>query len=98
MNWIRNVLNSVQERVQKIKEVWGNRFLIINAVKNYAVKNSEVERLAATRMEICNECPLLDLKGSKCFAPGTQPCCGSCGCSLKLKTRSVESSCPEGKW
>jgi hypothetical protein len=98
MIWIRSVLNSVQERVQKIKEAWGNRFLILNAVKNYVVNDSEIEALAATRMDICNECPLLDLKGSKCFAPGTQPCCGSCGCSLKLKTRSVESSCPEGKW
>lgn len=98
MSWIRNVLNSVQERVQKIKEAWSNRFLILDAVKNYVVNDSEIEALAATRMDICNECPLLDLKGSKCFAPGTQPCCGSCGCSLKLKTRSVESSCPEGKW
>jgi hypothetical protein len=98
MSWIRNVLNSVQERVQKIKEAWGNRFLILDAVKNYVVNDSEIEALAATRMDICNECPLLDLKGSKCFAPGTQPCCGSCGCSLKLKTRSVDSSCPEGKW
>lgn len=98
MSWIRNVLNSVQERVQKIKEAWSNRFLILDAVKNYVVNDSEIEALAATRMDICNECPLLDLKGSKCFAPGTQPCCGSCGCSLKLKTRSVDSSCPEGKW
>lgn len=98
MNWIKTVLNSVQERVQKIKEAWGNRFLILDAVKNYVARNSEVEALAATRMDICNECPLLDLKGSKCFAPGTQPCCGSCGCSLKLKTRSIDSSCPEGKW
>lgn len=98
MSWIRNVLNSVQERVQKIKEAWRNRFLILDAVKNYVANDSEIEALAATRMDICNECPLLDLKGSKCFAPGTQPCCGSCGCSLKLKTRSVESSCPEGKW
>lgn len=98
MSWIKNVLNSVKKRMQKIKEVWGNRLLILDAVKNYVVNDSEIEALAATRMDICNECPLLDLKGSKCFAPGTQPCCGSCGCSLKLKTRSVDSTCPEGKW
>lgn len=98
MNWIKNVLSSVRTKVQRIKEVWGNRLVILDALKNYVVNDSQVEALAKTRMEICNECPLLDLKGSKCFAPGTQPCCGSCGCSLKLKTRSVDSSCPEGKW
>jgi hypothetical protein len=33
--------------------------------------------------------------------PGTQPCCSDCGCSLGLKLRSPDSSCPhpEGpKW
>lgn len=36
------------------------------------------------------------------MVPGTQPCCnqdkGGCGCSLKLKTRSLSSECPTGKW
>ena len=30
--------------------------------------------------------------------PGTQPCCGECGCSLALKTRSLSSECAEGHW
>lgn len=98
MSWIKNVLNSVKIRTQKIKEAWDNRLLILDGIKNYVLNSSEVESLAKTRMDICNECPLLDLVGSKCFAPGTEPCCGSCGCSLKLKTRSIDSSCPEGKW
>ena len=25
-------------------------------------------------------------------------CCSICGCSLKFKTRSLESSCPIDKW
>ena len=31
------------------------------------------------------------------MAPGTQPCCGECGCSLALKTRALSSDCPLGK-
>ena len=30
--------------------------------------------------------------------PGTQPCCGLCGCSLAFKTRSLSSKCDIGKW
>ena len=84
--------------VEKLINVWNNRLLILNGFKNYITRRDHIEKLANTRMSICEECPLLDLKGTKCFAPGTQPCCGSCGCSLKLKTRSEEAECPEGKW
>lgn len=30
--------------------------------------------------------------------PGTEPCCGACGCSLSFKTRSLASECahPDG--
>lgn len=37
---------------------------------------------------------MLDTVGAKCMVPGSQPCCGECGCSLSLKLRSLESSCP----
>jgi hypothetical protein len=30
--------------------------------------------------------------------PGTQPCCGICGCSLAFLQRSLSSSCEAGKW
>ena len=49
-------------------------------------------------MNICTECSEIDLKGSKCEIPGTQPCCGNCGCSLAFKTRSLSSECPIGEW
>lgn len=52
-------------------------------------------------MEICKQCPLIDLEGTKCMIVGTHPCCGECGCSLSLKLRSPESECahPDGpKW
>jgi len=52
-------------------------------------------------MRICEKCPLIDNTGFNCLVPGTNPCCSECGCSLSLKLRSLESSCPhpEGpKW
>jgi hypothetical protein len=41
---------------------------------------------------------LFDIAGTKCLVPGTQPCCGSCGCSLDYKVHSMSSSCPDGHW
>ena len=38
------------------------------------------------------------LKGDDCLAPGTQPCCADCGCSLAFKVRSLSSECPKGFW
>ena len=60
---------------------------------NSVIKRDDVEAIAKARMDICNECPHIDREGSKCFAPGTQPCCSKCGCKLAWKTRSISSSC-----
>lgn len=60
---------------------------------NSVIKKGDVEQIAKARMAICEECPHIDRKGSKCFAPGTQPCCSKCGCKLAWKTRSLSSSC-----
>jgi len=70
-------------------------------VKNTLFKKEDIERIAARRMVVCNACPLLDKEGTKCMVPGTQPCCGECGCKLSFKTRSLSSSCPHpdgSKW
>lgn len=75
--------------------------MILEGIKNSLFKKEHVELIAAERQAICNKCPLIDLKGDKCLMPGTQPCCGECGCSLDFKTRSLSSECPhpEGpKW
>lgn len=61
-------------------------------------KNIRVEKLASERMQICMQCPLFDLNGKACAVPGTQPCCGDCGCALSAATRSPEYSCPQNKW
>jgi hypothetical protein len=91
-------MTSLKTRIQKLREVWSKRHRILEGLKNYILKTEHAETISRTRMDICRECPLIDLKGASCFAPGTQPCCSSCGCSLEFKTRSLEDSCPEGKW
>lgn len=91
-------MTSLKTRIQKLKQVWSKRYRILEGLKNYILKTEYAETISRTRMDICKECPLIDLKGASCFAPGTQPCCSSCGCSLEFKTRSLEDSCPEGKW
>lgn len=71
---------------------------ILEGFKNRIFKQEHIEAEAGLRMDICNTCNHLDLKGGECLVPGTQPCCASCGCSLSLKTRSLSSECPLGKW
>ena len=50
-------------------------------------RRQEIELLAAERAEICTPCP---------HNTGTK--CGLCGCPLKAKMRSPDSSCPDGRW
>jgi hypothetical protein len=79
-------------------EIWKNKGAILEGVKNNVFKKKEVEEIAEARLEICKGCEHYDTQGSLCALPGTQPCCGSCGCSLVLKSRSLSSSCPMNKW
>ncbi len=82
----------------KYLNAFKNRKQILEGIKNRVFKKEHVEAEAAKRWDTCKECPSLDTKGSKCMAPGTQPCCSECGCSLALKTRALSSDCPLGKW
>ena len=78
--------------------IWKNRALILEGIKNNVFKSEAIESIAAERKKICDGCELIDTVGDQCLVPLTQPCCGSCGCSLKLKLRSLSSECPEGYW
>ena len=84
--------------VKKIKKIWKNKWLILEGMFNYYFTRKKIEKIASYRNDICSTCPLIDLKGDKCEVPGTQPCCGDCGCSLKYKTYSMSSACPHGRW
>jgi hypothetical protein len=61
-------------------------------------RSEHVEQIAGQRLAVCMRCNHLDKEGKTCIAPGTQPCCNQCGCSLHLKTRSLSSSCPRNYW
>lgn len=81
-----------------LKEIWKNRKQIVEGITNSVIRDEFVEEVSALRMEICNVCSSKDTVGGECVIPGSQPCCGICGCSLKFKTRALSTSCPEKKW
>ena len=81
-----------------LKEIWKNRSQIYEGIKNSVMRDDFVEDVSFKRNAICQSCEKYDPKGVKCALPGTQPCCGSCGCSLVFKTRSLSSDCPLDKW
>ena len=57
---------------------------------NLVKKNEFVETVAEYRMNLCKGC---EYYNGDCAVPGTGPCCGACGCSLKVKTRSLATVC-----
>jgi len=85
-----------------ISKIWEHRKQILEGLKNTVIKDEFVEQVAEVRLEICKGCIAYDTSGEGCAVPGTQPCCSKlkegCGCSLKIKSRALSSSCPLGKW
>jgi nucleoid DNA-binding protein len=81
-----------------LKRIWRHKAEILEGLKNNIFKSESVETIARERSKICINCSFYDIEGTKCAVPGTAPCCGSCGCSLALKLRSLSSDCPTGKW
>jgi len=74
--------------------IWKNRGKILSGIKNLLLKDKYIEQIALDRQKICDACKH---KSTECAALITE-CCSVCGCSLKFKTRSLESSCPIDKW
>jgi hypothetical protein len=83
---------------RSVTKIWESRNLILEGIKNSLFKKEAVEAVAKERNAICESCPKYDAFGDSCTVPGTAPCCGACGCSLKLKQRSLASGCDEGYW
>ena len=93
-------MNAMKKRnlLEKIKTVINNFGKILEGVINSILDDDYVEQVADERNSICSSCEQIDRKGDDCLAPGSQPCCSLCGCSLYFKTRSLSSDCPAGKW
>ncbi len=79
--------------MKSILAILNNRKLIFEGFMNNLFRKEHVEEIAEQRMSICRACPFIDRTGDQCAIPGTAPCCSKCGCSLKLKTRSLSSGC-----
>lgn len=92
----RKIIEKIKKN--KLTTLWNNKELILEGIKNYLFTTDTIEQIALERNTICLACPNVDLSGVNCLAPGTQPCCSECGCSLKFKTRSLSSECPLKKW
>ena len=76
----------------KITKILKNSKKILEGLKNTIIKTYRVEKIARKRLAICNDC-IYGMYDGQCEVPGTGPCCGACGCSLKLKVRSLSSEC-----
>jgi|TARA_R110000744_G_scaffold269909_1_gene383201 hypothetical protein len=82
----------------KYLDAFKNADKIAEGIKNNIFKKEHIEAVATDRFQKCIACSLFDAKGDSCLAPGTQPCCSDCGCSLGFKVRSLSSECPKGFW
>lgn len=64
---------------------------IISGWKHVIKKDVDVEAIATTRLDICNQCP------KKVNMLGIDVC-GDCHCPLIAKVRSLDEVCPLSKW
>jgi len=84
--------------LEKLMKAFGNFDQILEGVKNNIFKEEHIEAVAKVRWQNCKICKHIDYVGTKCTAPGTQPCCIECGCSLAWKMRALSAECPIGRW
>ncbi len=77
---------------------------IIDGFSNLAFPNEEVEAIAMTRADICAACPSATKMGVYSVIADNRTKviqgmkCSECGCNLSAKVRSVNDTCPLGKW
>lgn len=84
--------------MNKLKQIWYNKHLILEGLKNLFFKDKFVEEVYTSRLKICKGCAFYDSDGSspKATVKGAAAC-SHCGCSLAVKLRSLDSSCPLDK-
>lgn len=74
---------------------------ILEGAWNSVFVKDEIEKVAKQRDDVCRGCAMNSdhakrFNKYKTFRPDFH--CTVCGCDLHMKTRSLSSSCPLGKW
>lgn len=74
---------------------------ILEGAWNSVFVKESIEEVAKERNEICKGCAMNSehakrFNNYKTFRPDFH--CTVCGCDLHMKTRSLSSECPLGKW
>lgn len=59
---------------------------------NLIFKKRRIEHIAKIRYSICEHCKYGFFNG-ECAVPSKKPCCGACGCILKVKVRCMSCRC-----
>lgn len=84
-------------KLEDIKEGWMNR-----ALKTIGKADPEVEKRAAERLQICDNCEVRTAFICDPMKTTTHVKTGErvkgCGCALTAKVRAEKSECPAGKW
>ena len=77
-------------KLQEMYDGWKNLLIPATELKPH------IEKIAATRLNICNTC---EFDSNKLVTKVRfDRHCTHCGCTLAAKTRSLISACPIGKW
>jgi len=79
-------------------KIWKAKGQILKGIKNNIFKKEHVEEIAEERLAKCLMCEHYSEDNSDCIIAGISPCCNICGCSIKIKIRSLSSDCPEKFW
>jgi len=79
-------------------KIWKEKGKILEGILNYIFTQQDIEDVFNERWEICKVCEYMDEEGKSCVVSLTRPCCSLCGCSLKIKLRSMSSFCDKNKW
>ena len=77
---------------------------IVAGFSNLIGNDPEIQKLATERAEICAKCPFAVKSGIYSIVVDNKTKniqgmkCGKCGCNLSAKVRSIQDTCPLGKW
>jgi hypothetical protein len=97
----RKASNYLMSKGNNLIQLWKKKGKILEGIRNAVFKREDVENIAKERLEICrsNKCGFYDPLGrSEAAVIKGVESCGSCGCKLSWKSRSLSDACPEGYW